>query len=48
MVFLPGFLWPINLLCLVLSPDLVYLGVPPCARVHLLAKWILAERPVGS
>ena len=37
--FLPGFLWPIILLCLVLSLYLVYLRVfPVCACVHLLAK----------
>ena len=36
--FLPGFLWPIILLCLVLSPYLVYLRVLPCVRMHLLAK----------
>ena len=36
--FLPGFLWPIILHCLVLSPYLVYLRVLPCVRTHLLAK----------
>ena len=36
--FLPGFLWPIILLCLVLSSYLVYLRVPLCVCVNLLAK----------
>ena len=36
--FLPGFLWPVILLCLVPSLYLVYLRVLPCVRVHLLAK----------
>ena len=32
--FLPGFLWPIALFCLVLSPELVYLRVLPlCAPI---------------
>ena len=33
--FLPGFLWPITLLCLVLSPHLVYLSVLPCVRAKV-------------
>ena len=36
--FLPGFLWSIILLCLVLSQYLVYLRVLPHVHVHLLAK----------
>ena len=32
---LPGFLWPVILLCLVLSPYLVYLRVLPCVRTSL-------------
>ena len=45
--FLPGFLWPILLLCLVLSPNLVYLRVLPCVRVHLLAKMDSTEEAYG-
>ena len=33
-----GFLWPVVLLCLVLSPYLVHLSILPCAYLHLLAK----------
>ena len=33
--FLPGFLWPLILLCLALSPYLVYLRVLPCVRTSL-------------
>ena len=36
--FLLGFLWPIILLCQILSSYLVYLRVLPCVRAHLLAK----------
>ena len=36
--FLPGFLWPIILICLVLSLYLVYLRILPCRHTHLLAK----------
>lgn len=42
---LPGFLWPIVLLCLVLSLYLVYLRVLPC--VHLLAKMDSREEAYG-
>ena len=45
--FLPGFLWLIILLCLVLSPYLVYLRVLPCVRVHLLARMDSSEEPCG-
>ena len=43
--FLPGFLWPIILLCLVLSPYMVYLRVLPCA--HLIAKMDSSEEAYG-
>ena len=36
--FLPVFLWPIILICLVQSPHLVYLRVFPHIRRHLSAK----------
>ena len=36
--FLPGFLWSIILLCLVLSQYLVYLRALPHVHAHLLAK----------
>ena len=36
--FILGFLGPITLLCLALSPYLVYLQSLPCLCVHLLAK----------
>ena len=44
--FLPGFLWPVILLCLVLSPYLVYLRVLPCVRTYALklpssVSWLL-------
>ena len=45
--FFPGFLWPIILLCLVLSPYLVYLRVLPCVHVHLLAKMDSSEEAYG-
>ena len=45
--FLPCFLWPIVLLCLVLSPYLVYLGVLPRVRTHLLAKMDSSEEAYG-
>ena len=45
--FLPGFLWPIILLCLVVSLYLVYLRVLPCVRVHLLAKMDSSEGAHG-
>ena len=39
--------WPIILICLVLSPYLVYLSVLPCVRVHLLAKMDANEEAYG-
>ena len=36
--FLLGFLWPVILLCLVLSLYMVYLGVLPCVHAYLLGK----------
>ena len=45
--FLPGFLWPIILLCLVLSLYLVYLSVLPCVCTHLLAKMDSSEEAYG-
>ena len=36
--FLLGFLWPVILLCLVLSLYLVYLGVLLCVHAYLLGK----------
>ena len=36
--FLPGFRWPVILLCPVLSLYLVHLRVLACVRAHLLAK----------
>ena len=46
--FLPGFLWPIILLCLVLSPYLVYLRILPCVCAHLLAKMDSSEEAYGQ
>lgn len=34
-VFLPGFLWPVVLICLVQSPHLVCLRILPCVHTHL-------------
>ena len=45
--FLPGFLWPITLLCLALSLYLVYLRVLPCVRVHVLAKMDSSKEAYG-
>ena len=45
--FLPGFLWLIILICLVLNPCLVYLRVLPCVRAHLLAKMDSSEEAYG-
>ena len=36
--FLPGFLWPIIFLCLVLSLHLVYIRILPYVHTQLLAK----------
>ena len=41
--FLPGFLWPIILICLVHSPYLVYLRIIPCVCIYLLAKMDFTE-----
>ena len=42
--FLPGFLWPIMLICLLHSPYLVYLRILPCVSTHLLARMDLTEK----
>ena len=36
--FLPGFSWPVILICLVHSPHEVYLRIFPCVSMHFLAK----------
>ena len=36
--FLPRFLWPITLICLIHSSYLVYLRILTCVHTHLLAK----------
>ena len=46
-VFLPGFLWLVNLICLVHSPYLVYLKILPCVLTHLLAKTDFTEKVSG-
>ena len=46
--FLPGFLWPIILLCLVLSLFLIYLGVLPRVGVYVLAKMDSSEEAHGQ
>ena len=52
--FLPGFFWPIILICLVCSPYLVYLGPPPmCVHTFLSQdgfhrKGIWVEHPLAS
>ena len=45
--FLPGFLWPIILICLVHSPYLVYLRIFPCVHTQLLAKMNFTGRGLG-
>ena len=45
--FLPGFLWPIILICLVLSPYLVHLRILPCVLAQLLAKVDSSEEAYG-
>ena len=45
--FLLGFLLPIILICLVLSPYLVYLRVLPCVCMHLLAKMDSSQEAYG-
>ena len=42
-----GFPLPIILICLVLSPCLVYLRILPCVHVHLLAKMGSTEGAYG-
>ena len=46
--FLPGFLWPIILLCLILNPYLVYFRVLPCVHMHLSAKVDSSEEVYGQ
>ena len=36
--FLPGFLCPITLICLIQKPYLVYCSLLPCEHMHPLAK----------
>ena len=43
-----SFLWPIILLCLVLSQYLVNLRILPCVCMHLLVKADSTERPMGG
>ena len=45
--FVLSFLWPIILLCLVLSQYLVNLRILPCVCTHLLVKADSTERPMG-
>ena len=45
--FLLGFLWPVILPCLVLSPYLVYLRILPCVHMYLLAKMDSSEEAYG-
>ena len=45
--FLLGFLWPMILVCLVLSPYLVYLSILPRMRAHLLVKMDSSEEAYG-
>ena len=45
--FLPHFLWPIILLCLVLSSYLIYFRVLSCVCMHLLAKMDSSEEAYG-
>ena len=44
--FAPTFLWPVILICLVLSMYLVYLGTLPCACASQ-SRWIPLQRPMG-
>ena len=46
-VFLPGFLWPIILICLVHSPYLGYLRTLLCMCMHLLTKMDFTEKVSG-
>ena len=45
--FLSGFLWPVILIGLVQSPDLVYLRILPCMRTHLLDTMNSTKEPYG-
>ena len=45
--FLPVFLWPIILICLVHDPYLVSLRIPPCVRMRLLAKMDFTKKASG-
>ena len=45
--FLPCFLWPIILICLVLSPYLLYLRIFPCVSMRLLAKMDSTKEAYG-
>ena len=45
--FLLGLFWPIILLCLILSPDLVYLSILPHMHMYLLAKMDSREETYG-
>ena len=45
--FLSGFLWPIILICLVQSPDLVYLRILECMPTHLLDMMDSTKEPYG-
>ena len=45
--FLPSFLWPIILICLVPSLYLVYLRILPCVHAHLSAKMDSTEEAYG-
>ena len=46
--FLPVFLWPIILVCLVYSPYLVYLRILPCMCMDLLAKMDPTKKASGK
>ena len=45
--FLPGFLWPIILICLVHSSYLVYLRILPFVHMHLLARMDFTKKMNG-
>ena len=45
--FLPGFLWSVILICLVLSPYLVYLCILSRVYMHLLAEISFAKEDFG-
>ena len=46
--FLSGFHWPVILICLVQSPDLVYLRILPCMPTHLLDVMESTKKPYGE